>query len=202
MTIVCCEERVNEVVRRKPGPVKGALTGYPRATLLFLYVSTPLSVQRICTYPRYITEHQLCIIFVSGDIQKYFVSTAFLGDIVIRSRYRERYLTRYRWIRIQKRRKCSVSLLYPYCIMHISLCITHATEGYRISRDTHHSECHTSDTVQIHTRYAARHRRQRYKQDTSRYGTHTEAHPIHTDTNPAQLCRYTAIHAAIHADTC
>ena len=34
-----------------------------RATLLCLYVSTPLSVQRILTYPRYITEHQLCIIF-------------------------------------------------------------------------------------------------------------------------------------------
>ena len=77
-----------------------------------------------------------------------------------------------------------------------------------ISCDTHHSVCQTTDMLQIHARYAARHRRRRYEQDTSRYGTHTEAHPIHTDTNPSpsgtivlDTARYKPRYCKIQQDT-
>ena len=55
--------------------------------------------------------------------------------------------------------------------------------------------------LQIHARYAARHHRRRYEQDTSRYGTHTEAHPIHADTTLLHMAHSYWIRQDTNQDT-
>ena len=79
--------------------------------------------------------------------------------------------------------KAARNALYHYCIHFVSAMYHSISQS--IQRDiTIDTECvQTRDTLQIHTRYAARHRRRRYEQDTSRYGMDIEAHPIHSDTN-------------------
>ena len=99
----------------------------------------------------------------------------------------------------EESKRLGIAIVSIYSRAYIML---HQARYNLISCDTHHSECQTNDTLQIHTRYArARHRRRLILQVTSRYGTRTKAHPIHADTNPpprgaisSDTTRYNAIH--------